>query len=223
MRRAFARFWDEDRGLSLLLLLLVGVILAGGVLTRPGLVGETILGLLFTMMLTSGVVAVSRRHWVGYATAALAAAAVSMEWISQAWPTPLNRVTAALGGFACVTLLAALVFHKVLREGSITMHRIIGSVAAYMLLGFAWGELYRFFSILEPGALGAASGSPVSRAQHLYFSFVTLTTVGYGDIVPLHPATRALAVLEALTGQLVPAILIARLVSLELMARGGRR
>jgi hypothetical protein len=56
----------------------------------------------------------------------------------------------------------------------------------------------------------------------IYFSFVTLTTVGYGDMAPIHPLTRSLATLEALVGQLYPAILIARLVSLELHARLDR-
>ena len=55
-----------------------------------------------------------------------------------------------------------------------------------------------------------------------YFSFVTLTTLGYGDTVPVHPVARSLAIAEALVGQLYPAILIGRLVSLQISARDGR-
>lgn len=224
MRRAFARFWSEDRGLTLLLVLLVLVILAGGPLSRLGLLGETVLGALFTAMLVSGVAAVSGRHWVGRTVLSVAVVAIGMEWASHWSPTPGVRAAAALGEFGCVLILATLVFQKVLGAGSITMHRIIGSVAGYLLLGIAWGELYRFLSIVLPGSLSTSGGAALeTRAQHFYFSIVTLTTVGYGDIVPLHPLTRSLATLEALTGQLFPAILIARLVSLEIMARGGRR
>lgn len=223
-RRAFARFWDEDRGLTLLLVFLVLLILAGGMLARLGLLGETLLSVLFTLTLSSGVVAVSRRHWVGYATTGIVGLAIVAEWMGRWTPTPVLDAAGALLDFICVLVLATLVFHKVLGEGSITIHRIIGSVAAYLLLGIAWGELYRLLSLAIPGALAASSGATLTRPGYLYFSIVTLTTVGYGDIVPLHPLARSLAILEALTGQLFPAILIARLVAMELMARaGGRR
>ncbi len=67
--------------------------------------------------------------------------------------------------------------------------------------------------------MGAAGGGEDTLQPWLYFSFVTLTTMGYGDITPIHPAARSLAVLEALVGQLYPAILLARLVSLEVQSR----
>jgi len=223
-RRAFARFWDEDRGLTFLLIFLVLVVLTGGALARLGFLGETILSLLFTLMLSSGVVAISQRHWARPATVGVAMVAIAAEWLARFSPTPMFDAAAALTDFACVTILAALVFQMVLRAGSVTIHRIIGSVAAYILLGVAWAEIYWFLSIMVPGALSASSGAPLTRAHHLYFSFVTLTTLGYGDIVPVHPFARSLVMLEALTGQLFPAVLIARLVSMELMSReGGRR
>ncbi len=93
------------------------------------------------------------------------------------------------------------------------------------LIGLVWVFAYRLVDYLSPGAL---SIGPLGRgAGHgpqtvAYFSFVTLTTVGYGDITPVHPAARVLAIAEALIGQLYPAILIGRLVSLQISSRTGK-
>ena len=92
----------------------------------------------------------------------------------------------------------------------------------YLLLGVAWAGIYELIGGIWPGAF-RFSEAPRSRAELTaslaYYSFVTLTTMGYGDITPLHPAARSAAILEALTGQLFPAILIGRLVAMELSAR----
>ena len=69
-------------------------------------------------------------------------------------------------------------------------------------------------SLLAAGAFSGSGFGGAERPDFVYFSFVTLTTVGYGDVTPVHPLARSLAVAEALTGQLYPAILLARLVSL---------
>lgn len=217
--RRFNRFWEEDRGLSVLLLFLVLVILAGGLLSRPGSLGETFLSVLLTLTLGSGVLAASRRRWAGIAAGAVAAVAAGAEWAARWSPSPALEAAAALSLFASLALLAAVVLRQVLRSGPITFHRVVGSAAAYILLGFAWSEMYHLVSILAPGSLVSSTGLALERFDLYYYSFVTLTTVGYGDIMPLHPIARSLAMLEALTGQLFPAILIARLVSMELVAR----
>lgn len=108
------------------------------------------------------------------------------------------------------------------RSGPITGDRIRGAVAAYLLVGLAFVFAYRLVDDASPGALSIGPIGPGLRhgAQNLaYFSFVTLTTVGYGDITPVHPAARILAIAEALIGQLYPAILIGRLVSLQISSR----
>jgi hypothetical protein len=87
-------------------------------------------------------------------------------------------------------------------------------VAAYLLLGLGWALAYELVALLDAGAFSGTglAGSP--RYPFVYFSFVTLTTLGYGDVTPVHPVARSLAIAEGLTGQLYPAILLARLVSL---------
>ncbi len=121
-----------------------------------------------------------------------------------------------------VAILTGLVLEHVFREGAITGDRIRGAVAAYLLLGLVWAFAYALVDRAFPGAIDLKNA--VVLAQHkmqtfAYFSFVTLTTVGYGDITPVHPVARVLAAGEALVGQLYPAVLIGRLVSLQITAR----
>ena len=100
-----------------------------------------------------------------------------------------------------------------------------GAVCVYVLLGVAWAVAYRFVGFLEPDAFNIAGhfvDQGRSLALHIYFSFVTLTTLGYGDISPISPIARTLALLEAAAGQIYVAITIARLVSMYIADRGSR-
>ncbi len=116
-----------------------------------------------------------------------------------------------------------MVFLQVSREGPVTAHRIRGAIALYLLIAMLFAFLYGLIEILAPGAFnlpGDWSRAATSRAETFYyFSIVTLTTVGFGDITAVHPFVRSLVMLEALIGQLYPAVLLARLVSLEIETR----
>jgi hypothetical protein len=127
-----------------------------------------------------------------------------------------------IGGFGAQVLLIYLLGHAVLAPGEITRHRVVGAVALYLALGMAFAAAYRLSSQLAPDSLGnvpAGTGQFQAYSSVLYFSFVTLTSVGYGDIVPVQPFVRALSNVEAVIGQLYPATLLARLVTLELERR----
>ena len=121
-----------------------------------------------------------------------------------------------------LTVVAA---RGVFAPGQVTYHRIIGAVLLYLTMGTTFVALYGFVALFVPKAFNGlpALQDNLSVASHLiYFSFVTLTSVGYGDIIPLHPIARSLANIEAIIGQLYPATLLARLVTLELESRHSR-
>jgi hypothetical protein len=107
--------------------------------------------------------------------------------------------------------MAGLVLVSVLRGGAVDGERICAALCVYLLAGIAFGGVFAALEAVAPGSLEGA-GDDIGSA--VYFSFMTLTSVGYGDIAPLTPAARALAMLEAVFGQLYLAVLIARLVSL---------
>jgi hypothetical protein len=114
--------------------------------------------------------------------------------------------------------LGTIVARAVFRRGRITYHRIIGAVLLYLLTAVGFASLFAFVGLSIPGAFkGFAFEDDAALASELfYLSFATLTTTGYGDIVPVHPLARSLCNLEAVIGQLYPATLLARLVTLEL-------
>jgi hypothetical protein len=100
--------------------------------------------------------------------------------------------------------------------GRVTIHRIMGAVILYLSIGLIFANAYRVAALLlHPSFTGLTSNGGGSLSQLLYFSLTTLTTTGYGDIAPVHPFVRSLANLEAVIGQLFPATLLARLVTLH--------
>ena len=110
---------------------------------------------------------------------------------------------------------------EVFASGKITYHRIMGAISLYLLVGLTFVALFTFVGLIIPNSFsGLAFKDNVALASNLYyFSFVTLTTTGYGDILPVHPIARSLCNLESIIGQLYPATLLARLVSLEVSGR----
>jgi hypothetical protein len=129
----------------------------------------------------------------------------------------INAAEAGLSGVFMLTL-AILVLQSVFRAGPITWHRIGGAIAAFLLIGLTFSMGYRMVQMADPAAFlqaGSTRGT-VPAAVLNYFSFVTLATLGYGDIVPVDPIARSLAIMESLFGLLYPAVLIARLVSMQL-------
>ena len=109
----------------------------------------------------------------------------------------------------------------------IKIDQVLGGVVLYLNIGLTFATIYTLVEQLSPGAFHLADPvpePPLHPSYFVYFSLVTLTTVGYGDIVPVQAAARSLATLEAALGQLYPAIILARLVSIEVTpARPERR
>lgn len=213
----FSAFWWSDRGLSALLVLLLATFLVSP-LIKSG--PASLLGSIFlSLLLLSGVAAISARRQYRIGAGIVALAAIVLEWMSHACPESVPLLTAS----AAVTLiyfiaLTLVVMGHVFKEGPVTSARVQGAVAAYILVGVTWSLIYRLIVLQVPDAINltrvATSQGVTSRESELtYFSFITLTTLGYGDVTPLHPMARIFVIIEALIGQLFPATLLARLVS----------
>ncbi len=136
-------------------------------------------------------------------------------------PTTTIFLLSHIGGITGATVVAIVIGRAVFAPGPISTHRVVGAIVLYLNFGLIAGSCYRVIWDLIPNAIsGVPSSTDVWEASGslLYFSFVTLTTIGYGDIVPVHPIARAIANLEGIIGQLYPATLLARLVTMELEA-----
>jgi hypothetical protein len=132
-------------------------------------------------------------------------------------PTPLLSIVGMI----------IVVIWQVYREGPVTGHRVRGACAAYLLIGVLFAYSYTLIAYLVPNAFQlpawASQPGPDRIEAFLYFSMVALTTVGFGDITAIHPFARSLVMMESLIGQLYPAILLARLVSLEIETRRSKK
>jgi hypothetical protein len=108
------------------------------------------------------------------------------------------------------------ILRQVLASGPVDADKLYAAVSAYLLIGLTFATMYEALSFWKPNAFGVAARHAEEVEALVYFSLVTLSTVGYGDIVPAIPEARVLAVCEAILGQLYLAVLMARLVGLHL-------
>lgn len=202
-------------GMAVLLLLLIGsVFVLPAVLPENGawrLIGDVTVALI----LLSGVLAVTDHPKSARALLLLSLVAIGVRGIE--WVAPVRMLPALREGSTLIALvvLAFAVGINVFGPAHALRVRIFGAVALYLLLGVTFAVVYTFVASVGPGAFGGNVRADGGLADWVYFSFVTLTTVGFGDITPLSRAARAVTILEALMGQLYPAVIIARLVSLS--------
>jgi hypothetical protein len=117
--------------------------------------------------------------------------------------------------------LGYVVARAVFAAGRVSYHRIIGAILVYLSAAVTFAALFTIVGLLVPNAFSGMvlQDNPALASNVIYFSFVTLTSTGYGDVFPVHPVARSLCNLETIIGQLYPATLLARLVSLEIEGR----
>ena len=127
--------------------------------------------------------------------------------------SPAGEVASGLGSLAHAAMLAVLTWGivvRVLRHETVTPQTILGAIGAYLLIGQVFAWLY--FAL--PGLVGEAALNPsAADGLPIYYSYVVLTTLGFGDITPADAIAQRLTILEALAGQVFLAVLVARLVS----------
>ncbi len=223
--KRFAEFWWEDRGFSALLVLILVLFFVSPFMVSS--LAKVLLSIFFAVLLISGVAAVTDRRFHRYGTLLVAGSAFASNILN--WITPTRTITAwwYLSILAFFFILIGVLLKRVFRSGPVTGHRIRGAIAGYVLIGIAWSFIYQLIAHFVDGAfsfppsMAAQPGDLEYRSALVYFSFVTMATLGYGDIVPVHPVARMFAVVEALFGLLYPATLLARLVSLEILYRNN--
>ena len=191
-------------------------------LQAMGLVAAHYFGIAFAPVLIATVYVVSRSPTALAATLIATALFIVVTVLRLRQPS-LTDIYLETGAWMIVGLtLCVVVTRAVFAPGRITFHRIIGAVLLYLSVGITFMALFSLVALMVPNAftgLGPLQDNLSVLSNVIYFSFVTLTSVGYGDIAPLHPVARSLANVEAIIGQLYPATLLARLVTLEIEGR----
>jgi hypothetical protein len=214
--------------LAMLALLIVGAPILEAVepLGLPKLAESVTAGLFFVMLL-SAVNAVSKRGIVIVVMLLLVVLLVVLwtvnQFVDSMWIAVVAEVDTALVLGFTVTVL----FGHLFRSDQVTWNTIAASLCIYLLMIVLWAEFYAIVALLDAAAfklpteyisVGAYKNfTGQGSAIALYYSLVTMTTLGYGDIVPVSPPARTLAGMQAVTGQLYIAVLVARLVGLHIV------
>ena len=215
----FSNFWANDKGFIWLLILMVATIISTQF--SIGMAWAEIFIIRFSFFVFTLIAFASsafsiRSKVFGYAVAFLLLA-FSIFMVDSTNPTLIVLHTTLMTAY--MIFIMALVVKQIFEGEKMTVYKIGGGIAAYILIGHIWTSLYMTTYLVYPTAFQTGN-QPIPLEQALrqlsYFSFVTLTTIGFGDITAVAPFARALVILEGLLGQLFPAIFIAKLVSLQL-------
>ena len=202
-------------GILFLAALVVMVIAAP--LLQPHKYGPMVQAFSYTAALIAGLWAISRSRKVMLAAAAMLAPAVIAKWVHWLWPDLLPQQLVVALAMAPIGFIVVVLFRVVLTAPRVDANVLCAAVSNFLMIGILWAFGYELVDLCIPGSFASSaanSGSGVMvHFTPFYFSMITLCTVGYGDITPVSPIARMLAVLEAIAGTFYLAILISRLVS----------
>lgn len=204
-------------GMLLLDVFVLPVLLADRLL--PSRSGDVFFAITMVVaLLASGGARGRRRRLVVFI--AFAAFAVQFVRFADHW-AGLVILDASLSALAMATFAILVVLDVFRKEPA--ADRIIDVILAYLLVAATYAFVYEALNVAQPGSLQLNGGTVVHAADYVYFSLSTLTSVGFGDVLPRNPLMRAIAMSEALTGQLYVAVLIARFVNTSSATGNGGR
>lgn len=191
------------------------------VFTTPG-VSRWLFAVIVTLLFTAAVYSVSRQRKRVIVAMVVMLPALLGFWMGQAEGVGSGPLLPLISALLFFSYVAALILGDIMKVRDVSSDTIAGGISIYLLLGIIWAFAYMIIGQLEPGAfiIPETSLSPVSDQMFnlgtaIYYSFVNLTTLGSGDILPAGPFARTLSYFEAIVGQVYLVVLIARLVSLH--------
>ena len=144
------------------------------------------------------------------------------DWYRGANEIGTISVAYTLLSLAFFGYFTALVLADVFRARAVSLDTVSGALAAYLLIGVWWAFAYALLELAIPGSILGLRGDSAGYAEYLGYSFITLTTLGYGNVVPGNAQADALASVEAIVGQFYLTVLVARLVAMSLTERRDR-
>ena len=176
-----------------------------------------LLEIFFSIILFASIYAVSEKKGVSLMAILLALPKFGTTWASISISHPLLNFFDSFLGIIFIAYIIVLILKHIFNQDNVTAETIYGAIVVYILLGLMWVFLYYLTELLHPGSFSLTEVLDAESKKSLYFfSFVTLTTLGYGDITPVSAPARSLAMLEAIVGQMYIAVLIARLVGIHI-------
>jgi hypothetical protein len=213
-----------DRSMGFLLLVLTLLVFVVTPLVQAGRLSPLPMDVAFGLLIMAAAAMAMEGRWLARAVVLSVLAALGFRAVAFARPEPFWQGLDAALLLLAFTLLAQHLIVQVFRNGRVNLYRVQGAVAVYLLLGMIFNQAFLLLALQNPAAFtlnGTVVPLAVLRPELGWFSFAMLTTMG-NDVAAVHPYARSLAAFEAVIGQLFPAILIARLVAMELAWRTTR-
>ena len=199
---------------SYLLISLLSIFFLYPVVERLG--RGTLFGIFYSVVLLAAVYVISERKHSFLLALLMATPAILTRWVGIVSGDPIFLLLGSVFGVLFLSFTAGSIISHVLKAERVTAQKIYGAICAYLLFGMIWVSVYSIIEFFIPGSFRMGEQNHLSQSDMFYYSFITLTTLGYGDLVPLSAMARSMAALEALTGQLYLAVLVARLVGLHI-------
>lgn len=201
-----------------LLILIIGVPIAYD-LELISLPFSRVLGV--SSILAIGVVSLRGAGRLFHVGIFLVVAGIILSVLSVASENDALHLISQLTLFVFLLLATSNTLQQVAVGNDISLNRIVGAVCVYLLLGVMWSIAYSVLEFSQPGSFKGLTelASTAWNPDWIYFSFVTITTLGYGDITPLTQTARSLTFSEAIVGQFYIAVLVAGLVSAYISAK----
>lgn len=212
IKEGFYSLWTTGRGLYVLLAFLCLGIFLSPLMIADGVISDVFVDVVFAMILITGVFTTPCSNYTRVGMLILAILSVFIRFLHKL--NHSNFTIATIDNIvAAITLVAfsAMILKHFLLSKTALRYRITAAVTVYLIFGVLWARLFEIVHLMNPNAI--FPGDKIDPYSLIYFSFCTLTTLGYGDIVPVSVGARSLAILEGLTGQLYMVILISTLVS----------
>jgi hypothetical protein len=207
--------WQSQANLSsfLLLLIVVGFVIPSVSLEKSDFPVYADVAFSVVLVVGAGIAWENRKLFV--LTSLVGVVAIVVRWATLWRPTYSLTLWRQSTGLAAVLMITAVLLWQVFRPGPVTAMRVQGAIAAYLCLGYGWAHAYHIAALLDRGAFNSAGSDVSSVSTWVNYSFGMLTTVGYQGILPVHPIAHTLGSGEAVAGQLYLAVLVARLVSMQ--------
>lgn len=210
---------------SLLLVALLGNILLAPLLGHiPSLIAFTLLLVIIVLVLGNNTKVIA-----SYTFVAFVALLFTWKHMNDDYSGSYAAAAGYLFSFLALTLAITLIIRSIFSSYIVTIDTIASSLCAYLLLGFAFAYIYALIDITYPGSfISSVSGQVIpfifneDALDEIYFSFITLLTVGYGDIVPATHVAKLTTIIEGFCGQIYLVVLIARLVGMHVSQRSSR-
>lgn len=182
-----------------------------------------ILDIAISIILISAVYAISEKQIHTVIGILLAVPLLCILWAKQIFEIAWLQIPETIIGITFFVFIISIVLKFLFSQEEIKRDMLAGAASVYLMLAIIWMYAYRLIALIQPGSFAIADAQDIEQTIALYYSFVTITTLGYGDIFPVTTLAKSCAILEAVVGQLYLVVTVAWLVGMQVSHRMARK